>query len=105
MLGARDAAAMVAVKDLDVARRFYEDTLGLTPEREDGGDAIAYRSGSSTVVVYASQFAGTNQATSVAWSGGEEFDAIVDGLRERGVSFEHYDMPGIEREGDVHIGG
>ena len=36
---------------------------------------------------------------------GAEVDNVVKGLRDRGVTFEHYDMPEVKREGDVHVAG
>ena len=105
MLNQWDAVANVAVKDLDTARRFYEHTLGLVPVHNEGGELIVYRSGNTVLNVYRSQFAGTNQATAVTWVVGDQLDAVVRQLKERGVRFEHYDMPGLRREGDVHIGG
>ena len=105
MLGDRDAAATLAVSDLDRARAFYEDTLGLTPAMENPG-AVLYRSGASIVLVYPSAYAGTNQATAASWAVGDDFDAIVDGLRGKGVAFERYDdLPDTTREGDVHLMG
>ena len=105
MLGDRDAAATLAVSDLDRARAFYEGTLGLTPAMENPG-AVLYRSGGSIVLVYPSAYAGTNQATSASWAVGDDFDAIVDGLRGKGVAFERYDdLPDTTREGDVHLMG
>jgi catechol 2,3-dioxygenase-like lactoylglutathione lyase family enzyme len=105
MLNHWDAVANVAVRNLDSARRFYEQTLGLTPVHEEGGELIAYRSGNTVLNVYRSEYAGTNQATAVTWAVGDKLDAVVRQLKERGVRFEHYDMPGLTREGDVHVGG
>jgi catechol 2,3-dioxygenase-like lactoylglutathione lyase family enzyme len=102
MLAARNAAATLAVSDLERARDFYENTLGLEPVQEPPG-AVLYRSGSSAVLVYASQYAGTNKATAASWGVGDDFDAIVDDLRGKGVAFERYDLPGVTREGDVHL--
>ena len=48
MLGNRDAAANVAVRNMDAARKFYEGTLGLKPVGSEGEELIAYRSGKST---------------------------------------------------------
>src|SRR3954471_1715845 len=105
MLGAKDAAATLAVSNLDRARDFYENTLGLTTAREVPG-GILYQSGSSVLLVYPSEFAGTNQATAASWAVGEDFDAIVQDLQAKGVAFEHYDdMPDTTREGDVHVMG
>ena len=102
MLGGKDAAAALAVSDLQRARNFYEDTLGLEAVQEPPG-AILYRSGDSAVLVYASEYAGTNKATAATWAVGEDFDSIVQALEDKGVTFEHYDdLPETTREGDVH---
>jgi len=105
MLGDKNAIATVAVKDLATARRFYEDKLGLKSILSEGPTTITYQTGGSSLLVYASQFAGTNQATSVTWSVGGAFDDIVQSLRSKGVSFEHYDLPNVTREGDVYRNG
>jgi catechol 2,3-dioxygenase-like lactoylglutathione lyase family enzyme len=104
MLGDKPAAATLAVSDLGRAREFYESTLGLTAIDSPPG-SVLYRSGSSVVLVYESEYAGTNQATAASWAAGEEFDAIVDDLRAKGVTFEHYDLPETTREGDIHVMG
>ena len=59
MLGKADATPMIAVKDLDRARTFYEDTLGLK-QVDDFGEGFMLRSGATKVSVYRSEFAGTN---------------------------------------------
>jgi catechol 2,3-dioxygenase-like lactoylglutathione lyase family enzyme len=105
MLGSNDAAATLPVSDLQRAREFYEKTLGLTPRQETPG-AVIYKSGNSTVLVYPSEYAGTNKGTAASWAVGGEFDSIVQGLKDSGVSFEHYDdLPDTKREGDVHLLG
>src|SRR5262245_59045265 len=104
MLGEKDVAATLAVSDMGRAREFYEGTLGLTkmgsPMPDEEG--VLYQSGRGVILVYPSQYAGTNQATGASWAAGDDFDAIVDDLRSKGVTFEHYDLPGTTREGDVH---
>jgi catechol 2,3-dioxygenase-like lactoylglutathione lyase family enzyme len=105
MLEGKDAAATLAVGDLQAARDFYENTLGFTAIQDQPG-GIVYKSGNSAVLVYPSEFAGTNQATAASWAVGDDFDAIVEELRSKGVSFEHYDdLPDTTREGDVHVSG
>jgi len=97
---------MVAVGDLAVARKFYEGVLGLQKLDAGDDDVIVYRSGSSTLNVYRSQYAGTNQATAVTWTVGEEIEEIVRALKAKGVTFEHYDnMPNVIRHGDLHVAG
>jgi len=105
MLADSTAVANVAVRDLDVAKRFYADVLGLPEIGRQMEDLVIYRSGNSTLNVYRSQFAGTNKATAVTWAIGDAFDRTVDALKEKGVRFERYDMPGAKRDGDVHVFG
>jgi catechol 2,3-dioxygenase-like lactoylglutathione lyase family enzyme len=102
LLNAQDATATVAVKDLAKARRFYGETLGLKTQ-EESPNAVTYQAGRTRLLVYPSSFAGTNQATSVTWGVGDDFDAILRGLQAKGVPFEHYDnLPQVTRDGDVH---
>jgi catechol 2,3-dioxygenase-like lactoylglutathione lyase family enzyme len=102
MLGDKTVAATLAVSDTQAARDFYENTLGLA-RIEGPPDVLMYKSGNAIVLVYESQYAGTNKATAASWAVGDEFDAIVQGLKEKGVVFEHYDdLPGTTRDGDVH---
>jgi catechol-2,3-dioxygenase len=105
MLGDKDAAANIAVKNLKNAKKFYEDILGLTQIDAEGQEVIVYKSGSSTINVYQSQYAGTNQATAVTWTVGADIENIVQALKAKGITFEHYDMPDMKRVGDVHVAG
>ena len=105
MLASKDALATIAVTDLSAARKFYEGQLGLTHLATEEGDVSTYKSGNSTIVVYRSEFARTNKATSATWGVGEEFDAIAAALKKAGVPFEHYDMPGAKQEGDTYVFG
>ena len=105
MLGAHDAVATVAVRHLADARRFYETLVGLEVAHDGDGHMVAYAAGAVTLFVYESRFAGTNRATAVTWPVGDALDAIVRDLGARGVRFEHYDLEGTTREGDVHVAG
>jgi hypothetical protein len=105
MLADRDALATIAVKDLGAARKFYEGQLGLKQAGFEDSEVVTLKSGKSRIVVYRSEFAGTNKATSATWGVGEEFDSVIAGLKKAGVTFEHYDLPGAERNGDVHLFG
>ena len=105
MLGNHDSSAIVAVSDLEAARAFYGDTLDLplSDEGEEEG-VLVYRTGATKLVVYQSEFAGTNRANSVVWGVGEELDSIVATLEAKGATFEHY--PDIGRlEGNIHVVG
>lgn len=105
MLGNKDAQATVAVKALKVARPFYAEILGLAPLPGDEPSVQAFRAGQSVVLVYESEFAGTNKATVLTWALGEAFDETVAALKAKGVVFERYDLPGMTHDGDVHVAG
>ena len=76
MLRDTDATAMVAVKDLGVASKFYEETLGLSRAGSEDGEVIVYESGDTTINVYKSRFAGTNKATALTWSVDDVDDVV-----------------------------
>jgi len=105
MLGDKTAVATLAVKNMDAAKEFYEGTLGLTEMGGEDAGGVMYKSGDSHVFVYESEFAGTNKATAASWGVGNDLEKIVEGLKAKGIAFEHYDMPGINREGDIHVMG
>ena len=103
MLEDKEPIATVAVRDLEVAKKFYQDLLGLELA-EAPPEVLSFKSGQFRLFVYRSQYAGSNQATAVTWAVGGEVSAIVGELGRRGVAFEHYDMPGLKLEGDLHVG-
>ena len=104
MLADNDAIATIAVKDLKAARKFYLDTLGLKPGPGREEDVLTCTSGRSQILVYQSQFAGTNRATAATWVV-DDVEGIVRELKTRGVAFEHYDFPDTTLKGDVHVSG
>jgi catechol-2,3-dioxygenase len=105
MLADKDAIATIAVKDLGVAKKFYEGVLGLKPQPSQQPDqTVEYKSGKTKVLVYKSQFAGTSKATSATWVV-DDTEEVVRTLKGKGAKFEHYDMPGLTLKGDVHIAG
>jgi catechol 2,3-dioxygenase-like lactoylglutathione lyase family enzyme len=100
MLKDGQAAATIAVKDIDRARAFYADTLGFTAAQESEG-GILFQAGQGTAFfVYPSQFAGTNKATAMSFNV-DDFDATVADLRGKGITFLEYDFPGLKTENGV----
>jgi catechol 2,3-dioxygenase-like lactoylglutathione lyase family enzyme len=88
--------AMIAVQDLDRAKEFYSGTLGLVPSEQRAGSAIRYEMrGGTWFLIYQSRFAGTAQSTYMRFEV-EDVYATVNELRERGVLFEDYDLPGVK---------
>jgi len=102
MLGEADATPMIAVKDLDRARTFYEDTLGLRVKNEMGDEVLSMKSGDTLINVYRSEFAGTNKATVLTFQV-DDLEREVRVLKQKGVFFEHYDLPGLQQQGDVYV--
>ena len=101
MLGKADATPMIAVKDLERARKFYEGTLGLK-EVDDFGEGFLLKSGGTNFSIYRSEFAGTNKATALTFNVDDVAKEVGD-LKDKGISFEHYDLPGLERQGDCYV--
>lgn len=104
MLGNAKAMATVAVHDLKAAERFYGGVLGLKEAHREGQEAIGYQCGGSELLVYRSEFAGTNKATSMTFEV-EDVTREVATLRDRGVRFEHYDFPDMQAQDDVYVQG
>jgi catechol 2,3-dioxygenase-like lactoylglutathione lyase family enzyme len=102
MLRKADATPMIAVKDLDRARRFYEETLGLATKEAMGGEVLEVTSGDTLINVYRSEFAGTNQATALTFDV-DDIESEVRELKGKGIFFEHYDMPGLDQQGDIYV--
>jgi catechol 2,3-dioxygenase-like lactoylglutathione lyase family enzyme len=88
------AHATVAVTDIDRAKKFYGEILGFKVQ-EDRSDGVTYQAGSTWFLVYPSQFAGTNQATYMTFEV-QDVEAAAKELRDRGVVFEEYDLPGLK---------
>jgi catechol 2,3-dioxygenase-like lactoylglutathione lyase family enzyme len=104
MLDNTEAVATIAVRNIDAARKFYSDTLGLESGESREKQVLTYKSGTSKILVYESQFAGTNKATAVTWAV-DDVEREVKTLKDKGVAFEQYDFPGVTRRGDVHETG
>ena len=98
-----DAIATVAVKDAGEAKKFYGDTLGLKLVDENPA-SLTYQSGKNKIFVYPSPTAGSGQATAITWHV-EDIAGVVTELKDKGVKFEDYDIPGATKEGDVMVMG
>jgi len=99
-----DVQPMLPVKDMKAAERFYEEILKLEKVGSMEGVATVYRSGKTKLCVYRSEFAGTNKGTAALWEV-KDLEGTVKELKSKGVAFEHYDMPGMKLQGDIHAAG
>lgn len=105
MLGQYEVNPTLAVKDLAQAKTFYEQKLGFEFIPDESNDAVGFfKVGKTKVEVYVSEFAGTNKSTALTIGIGDEFQHEVSELKQKGISFEHYEnMPGTKLEGDIHV--
>jgi catechol 2,3-dioxygenase-like lactoylglutathione lyase family enzyme len=104
MLKDAEVMATVAVRNVEKARAFYEGKLGLELAMPPEPGMVGYRSGGTTLLVYESQFAGTNQANAATFSIRKDIESLVAALQGKGVQFEQYDLPDTVREGAIHRG-
>ena len=105
MLAQSEVHANVPAADLKRARSFYVDKLGLTPMAEDEQSVRFATPSGSWFQVYETSYAGTGKHTVAQWDV-EDLSAAVVQLTDLGVSFEHYDMPGVTWDGDIaNLGG
>jgi catechol 2,3-dioxygenase-like lactoylglutathione lyase family enzyme len=97
--------AYIPVTNVARARQFYEQTLGFKPAREVAG-GVVYEFGDRTACfMYPTSNAGTSRASQAFWQV-DDVEREVAELKSRGVTFEDYDMPGLEtRDGIVTAGG
>jgi catechol 2,3-dioxygenase-like lactoylglutathione lyase family enzyme len=100
MLSECNAVPTIPTRDLEASRRFYEDVLQLPVEMEDEQMGVWYRVHNGIVYLYESPHAGTAKHTLVSFES-DHIDEDIQQLRDGGVTFETYDMPGVEWDGDV----
>jgi catechol 2,3-dioxygenase-like lactoylglutathione lyase family enzyme len=104
MLADGRVATRLPAQDLERARRFYAEKLGLEPVEERPG-GLRYRCRDSEFVVFQSTGAASGDHTQMAWEV-DDIEATMRALRERGVVFEEYDFPGLQTvDGIVEVEG
>jgi len=103
MLGTAPIRAYIPASNLQRARKFYEQTLGLEPGEQYGGGVI-YRCGGTEAFLYQTPNAGTSKASQAFWQVAD-VEAEVAELKASGVVFEEYDMPGIKMQNSIATGG
>jgi len=101
MLDSATITANIPAGDLRRARDFYADKLGLTPSFEVADVMMVYRTGGGSVFsIYQTQFAGQAGHTVAQWHVGDVVAEVRD-LKQKGVAFEQYDLPGVQWQDDV----
>ena len=96
MLTSASVTANIPAADLDRARAFYAETLGLTPAMEipEGGMLVYRTDGGTTFSVYQTEFAGQAGHT-IAQFHVDDVAAEARALQQKGVALETYEMPGV----------
>jgi catechol 2,3-dioxygenase-like lactoylglutathione lyase family enzyme len=94
MLEDGKVVARIPAQDLQRARLFYAEKLGLEPSEERPG-GLLYRCGEGEFALFESTGAASGNHTQMAWEV-EDIEATVEQLRARGVVFEEYDFPGLK---------
>ncbi len=98
MLADRPIHTALPATDLERARRFYAEKLGLTPESDlpDVRDGLFYRCGGGTrFLLFPSPNAASGTHTQMTWTT-HDIEADVAELKARGVLFEEYDTPEVK---------
>jgi catechol 2,3-dioxygenase-like lactoylglutathione lyase family enzyme len=104
MLRDSDVATRLPAQDLDRARAFYAERLGLEPVEERPG-GLRYECGSGRFTLFESAGVASGSHTQMAWEV-DDIDAVVGELRSRGVVFEEVDVPGLRTvEGIADVEG
>lgn len=93
MLAQGRVATRLPAQDLDRARRFYAERLGLEPVDERPG-GLLYRCGGVDFVLFRSTGTSPGTFTQMGWEV-EDIERVVSALERRGVVFEEVDLPGL----------
>ncbi|NGO08991.1 VOC family protein [Streptomyces sp. HC44] len=92
-------ATRLPAQDLDRARRFYAEKLGLEPVDERPG-GLLYRCGGVDFALFQSTGASPGTFTQMGWEV-DDLETIVSELKQRGVVFEEVDVPGLRTKGGI----
>lgn len=104
MLQGSPLYSYIPARDLTRARHFYEQTLGLRATQAINGGVGYEFAGGTACFLYPTPNAGTSKASQAFWSVADLAQEVAE-LGRRGIRFEHYDLPDMKREGDIHVGG
>jgi predicted enzyme related to lactoylglutathione lyase len=96
--------AYIPARDINRARKFYEEKVGLKPKEEIEGGVVYEFAGHTAAFLYPTPNAGTSRASQAFWQV-DDLEREMAELKKRGVSFEEYDMPGVKTKNGIALGG
>ncbi len=99
MLSKDVARATLPAKDLNRAKKFYAEKLGLTPVEEDPA-GLTYRVKDTSFLVFPSTGASSGSFTQLGWQT-DNIEAEIAELKARGVVFEEYNLPNFKTIGGI----
>src|SRR5690606_39654469 len=79
--------AYIPARDLDRARKFYEEKVGLVPKEEINGGVVYEFAGGTACLLYPTPNAGTSRASQPSWDAAD-VDKELGALKSRGVVFD-----------------
>ncbi|MER5203668.1 VOC family protein [Streptomyces sp. NPDC002825] len=94
MLSDSPIAAIIPVSDMNRAKQFYSETLGLPLTKESPEDT-RFECGGTVIGLYETPYGGKAEHTLASWKV-DDLDTEMSTLRSKGVTFEEYDLPGIK---------
>ena len=104
MLESAAVYATIPAQNLERAKSFYADKLGLQPE-EERPEGVRYSCGTGGFLLFESSGEPSGSHTQLGWDV-DDIEAAVATLRENGVVFEEYDLPGFKTvDGIADIAG
>ena len=104
MLESGNVYATIPAQNLERAKSFYAEKLGLQPE-EERPEGLRYRCGDGGFLLFASSGAASGTHTQLGWDV-DDIEAAVATLRDNGVVFEEYDLPDFKTvDGIADIAG
>jgi catechol 2,3-dioxygenase-like lactoylglutathione lyase family enzyme len=90
----KEAQTVLPASDLSRARAYYHDTFGFDPAEEHEGTLMYRPEIGSSFIIYETSNAGTAKNTQMCFVT-DDLESDMARLRERGVVFEDYDVPGL----------
>src|SRR5262245_63694961 len=96
--------AYIPAHDVNRARRFYEQKIGLQPKEETAGGVVYEFARGTACFLYPTPNAGTSRASQAFWQV-SDIEREVAELKRRGVTFEDYEVPGMTGKNQIYTGG